>query len=84
VTASSLPTTQSVTEATSKDTKAKSRTFADLLIDCEEDRILRRCWSGCCERVAVAPTYEWNAYSFHSQSVTVFAKRLHSRTFSAM
>jgi hypothetical protein len=30
-----------VTEATSKDTKAKTRTFAELLIDCEEDRTLR-------------------------------------------
>ena len=36
MTASSLPTIQSVTEATSKDTKAKTRTFAELLIDCEE------------------------------------------------
>ena len=41
MTASSLPTIQSVTEATSKDTKAKTRTFAELLIDCEEDRVLR-------------------------------------------
>jgi hypothetical protein len=30
-----------VTEATSKDAKAKTRTFAELLIDCEEDRTLR-------------------------------------------
>ena len=36
MTASSLPTIQSVTEATSKDTKAKTHTFAELLIDCEE------------------------------------------------
>jgi hypothetical protein len=28
----------------------QSRTFAELLIDCEEDRTLQRCWSGCCER----------------------------------
>ena len=25
----------------------ESRTFAELLIDCEEDRTLRWCWSGC-------------------------------------
>jgi hypothetical protein len=25
----------------------ESRVFAELLIDCEEDRTLRRCWSGC-------------------------------------
>jgi hypothetical protein len=30
-----------VTEATSKDTKAKTRTFGEFLIDCEEDRTLR-------------------------------------------
>jgi hypothetical protein len=24
----------------------RSRAFAELLIDCEEDRTLRRCWSG--------------------------------------
>jgi len=26
----------------------QSRTFAELLIDCEEDRVLRACSSGCC------------------------------------
>jgi len=26
------------------------RTFAERLIDCEEDRVLRRCWSACCGR----------------------------------
>jgi len=28
----------------------QSRAFAELLIDCEEDRTLGRCWSGCCGR----------------------------------
>jgi hypothetical protein len=28
----------------------KTRTFAELLIDCDEDRTLERCSSGCCER----------------------------------
>jgi hypothetical protein len=28
----------------------KTRTFAELLIDCEEDRTCGRCWWGCCGR----------------------------------
>ena len=28
----------------------ESRAFAELLIDCEEDRRFGRCWSGCCEK----------------------------------
>jgi hypothetical protein len=31
----------------------ESRTFAELLIDCEEDRTQRRCWWGCCENYVV-------------------------------
>jgi hypothetical protein len=27
----------------------QSRGFAELLIECEEDRTLGRCWSACCE-----------------------------------
>jgi hypothetical protein len=30
----------------------ESRAFAELLIDCEEDRTLRRCW--CCGRLSEA------------------------------
>ena len=29
---------------------ALGQTFAELLIDAEEDRTFRRCWSGCCGR----------------------------------
>jgi len=33
----------------------QSRTFAELLIDCEEDRTCERCSSGCCGRAASDP-----------------------------
>jgi hypothetical protein len=42
-----LPTSSGPTGSASFWSYRESRTFAELLIDCEEDRTLRRSWSGC-------------------------------------